>query len=73
MYAIYDTFNNRIVSRHRKIVAAIKADQRLQRSVKRANGATSYLPTELRTIEKDGSTQRLAEDSQEQEQWIYCR
>jgi hypothetical protein len=73
MYAIYDTFNDRIVSRHRTIDAAIKADQRLQRSVKQSNGATSYLPTELRTIDKDGSTQRLPEDSSEQEQWLYCR
>ena len=73
MYAIYDTFNNRIVSRHRTIDAAIKADQRLQRSIKRANGMTSYLPTELRKIDKDGSTQRLPEDSSEQERWLYCR
>lgn len=51
MYALYDTFNNRIVSRHRTVEAACKADSKLQRAVKRANGSSSYLPTRIMRIE----------------------
>lgn len=35
----------RVVSAHRTAAAAWRADARLQRAVKRANGGTSYLPT----------------------------
>ena len=73
MYALYDTFNNRIVSRHRTVSAAIQADERLQRSVKRNNSHSSYLPTELRTVDRDGSTERLDECCPEMEQWLCDR
>ncbi len=50
-YTLRDTFNNRTISRHRTLEAAAKADKAHNRAVKRANGATSYIPTE---ILKDG-------------------
>ena len=40
-----DTVLGSIVSRHRTIDAANKADSIFQRQVKRANGANSYIPT----------------------------
>ena len=47
----FDTIGDRymgcIVSAHRSEEAAIAANVRLQRGVKRANGATSYLPTRI--------------------------
>ena len=60
MYELYDTFNKRVVSRHRTLDAAVKADRRLQRAVKRGNGQSSYLPTEYH---KDG--ERLTDDEYE--------
>lgn len=73
MFAVYDTFNQKIVSRHKTVAAAIKADLKLQRAVKKANGKTSYLPTELRVVASDGTLQRVDEDSHEQEEWLLCR
>jgi hypothetical protein len=48
MLCLYDTFNNKIVSRHRTVEAAQKADDKLQDSFR--NG--SYLPTQIREIVK---------------------
>lgn len=51
MYALVNTMSEssdtygRIISRHRTIEAAESADSSLQRSIKRANGSSSYLPT----------------------------
>lgn len=70
MFAILDTFNNKIVSRHRTVRAANVANDRFQRAVKRNNGAASYIPVDLRRVGKDGSLERLAEDSPEQEEWV---
>ncbi len=46
-YRVYDTFNNVTRSRHRTIEAAVKAERKLLRAVKRANGQNSYLPTRI--------------------------
>jgi hypothetical protein len=51
MYAVYDTFNNRVVSRHRTIEAAVKADRRFQNRVQRIHGQSSYIPTKIKKIE----------------------
>jgi hypothetical protein len=71
MFAILDTFNNKIVSRHRTVSAAVEANARFQRAVKRSNGQSSYIPVELRIVSKDGSLERLGEDSQEMEEWLF--
>jgi hypothetical protein len=52
MYQIIDTFNDTVVSRHRSLEAAVKADDKFRRDVRRANGATSYIPT--RILDHDG-------------------
>jgi len=44
-HRIYDTFNHRIVSNHRSIIAAVKAQAKFSRAVTRANGGNSYIPT----------------------------
>jgi len=46
MYCLYDTFNNQIVSRHRTVEAAQKADDKLQDSLR----GNSYLPTQIREV-----------------------
>jgi hypothetical protein len=50
MYAVYDTFNNKIVSRHRMIEAAVKADCKFQRRIKKVHGQSSYVPTRISKI-----------------------
>jgi hypothetical protein len=48
MYVLFDTFNKKIISRHRSMKAAVEANVRFQRAVKRANGKSSYIPTEIK-------------------------
>lgn len=50
MYLLVNTFSSpeRIISRHRNATAAGKADSQCQRAIKKANGKTCYLPTEIR-------------------------
>lgn len=50
-YTLRDTFNNCTISRHRTLEAAAKADKAHNRAVKRSNGSSSYISTE---ILKDG-------------------
>lgn len=47
MFLLYDTFNNRLISRHRTVLNAMKASQRHNKIFK-ANGQNSYIPTEIR-------------------------
>lgn len=47
MYALLNSFSNKIISRHRTVDNAVKADDRLQSAVKRSNGPGSYIPTRL--------------------------
>ena len=70
MYVLYDTFNDRIVSRHRKLVAACKANERFQRQIKKNNGANSYIPVDLRILHKDGRLEKLEEGSPDQAFWL---
>ena len=43
MYILKDTFNDRELSKHRTLEAAVKAQRKHLRAVKRANGESSYL------------------------------
>lgn len=58
-YTLHDTFNDRLLSSHRSIETAVRASYRYERAVKRANGESSYIPTEIRC---DG--ERLDENQQ---------
>lgn len=53
MYILYDTFNEQVYSNHRSITAAVRADKKLQKQVKKNNGTTAYLPTKI--LHKDMS------------------
>jgi hypothetical protein len=46
-YILQDTFNDRVVSRHRTLEAAVRARYRFSRAIRRANGENSYIPTEI--------------------------
>ena len=47
-YTLHDTFNRTLISRHRTLEGAVKADLFHARAVRRHNGPTSYIPTEIR-------------------------
>lgn len=64
MFCLFDTFNNREISRHRSLTACYRAKARIDRSM--PNG--SYLPTSPRRIVK-GELVHL--DDEEQQEWIY--
>lgn len=49
MYAVYDKFNKVIVSRHRTLSRAIKAERELQAKIKKMSGGV-YLKTEVMRI-----------------------
>jgi hypothetical protein len=64
-YTLHDTFNRTLISRHRTLEGAVKADLAHARAVRRHNGPTSYIPTEIRC---DGK--RLDDDQMESMQSI---
>ena len=47
MIILQDTFNGVQISRHRTVLAAVKAQIRHLRAVRRHNGASSYLTYEV--------------------------
>lgn len=47
MYELYDTFNDRVISRHRTIKNAVRADIRFNRRIKKYHGQSSYIPTQI--------------------------
>ena len=53
MFALYDTFNNNILSRHRTIEVAVKAKAKFFRAFHKNNSQGSYLPVSLRMVDRD--------------------
>jgi hypothetical protein len=47
MYHLRDTFNYRLISRHRTLEAAIRARRRHLAMIRRANGPNSYLTYDI--------------------------
>jgi hypothetical protein len=47
MFTLIDTFNNSIISRHRTLVAAVRAKGKHARAIRRRNGQNSYLTYEI--------------------------
>jgi len=50
-YELWDKSNDRLISRHRKGITAMKARIRHDKRIAAIHGKTAYIPTELR---KDG-------------------
>ena len=48
-----DTFNRCIISNHRSLRAAVLAERKFLRAVKRANGSNSYIPTRIEYLTDD--------------------
>lgn len=47
MYILYDTFNKKVLSRHRKVETAARAANKHARAVRRTQGGWGYIPTKL--------------------------
>lgn len=60
MYVLIDTFNDREISKHRTIAAAVDAKDKHLSAVRRANGENSYLTYSIRHA--DGRALDDAED-----------
>jgi len=54
MYTLIDTFNDRPLSRHRSLLAAVRAKGKHLRAIRRRNGENSYLTYEV--TGPDGAT-----------------
>lgn len=50
MFKLIDTFNNYIISSHRSLGAACKAEKAHSKAVRKANGENSYIPTKIMEI-----------------------
>jgi len=72
MYAIYDTFNNNIISRHRTIEAAVNAKAKFFRAFEKNNSSNSYLPTELMMVDSGGDVTPASDDDCEAFQDLEC-
>lgn len=43
MYTLHDTFNSYVISRHRCLVAAVRARRKHARAVRQRNGGNAYV------------------------------
>lgn len=46
MIALFDSFNSRVISRHRTLAAAVLAHRKHARAVRRHNGLGAYIPVD---------------------------
>lgn len=61
MYEIHDTFNDRVISRHRTLEKAVREDVKFRRMVQRNNPPGSYIPTVIRRDGEPLSEEKLEE------------
>lgn len=47
MFILFDSFNNKVLSRHRTLENSIKAKSKVLKNVKKWNGNNSYLPMDI--------------------------
>ena len=52
-HRIYDTFNRRVISKHKSIKAAVIAAAKFSRAVRRENGNNHYIPTRIEYFAAD--------------------
>lgn len=47
MFHLIDTFNNKVISKHRSLEAALEAQNKFNKAIKNKHGANSFLPTKI--------------------------
>lgn len=65
MFALINNDGNRIISRHRTVRNAVRADSKLQRLVRKINGQNSYIATGYRRLVGD-ELEPLTDDEQDE-------
>lgn len=68
MITLTDTFNNRTISRHRTVAAAVTARTKHLRAVRKANGKNSYLTYSITS--DDGRDLSAEVDAEEHRQYM---
>jgi hypothetical protein len=53
-YSIYDTFNRNPISTHRSLKAAVIAEDKFSRSIRRSNPGNSYIATRIEYLSDCG-------------------
>lgn len=66
-YILTDTFNDRAISRHNKLGAAVKREHVFSAAVSRVNGRGSYIPTEIKRADGAPLTDRERAEIREAE------
>ena len=61
MFKLIDTFNNRTISLHRTLDAAVRASDKHSKSVRQSNGGNSYIPKQI-VEEREGEEFPVAEN-----------
>ena len=61
MYVLIDTFNDRVLCRHRTIAACVNADSMFQRRLKKNNGNNCYIPTTIKSEGAKGKQHELSD------------
>lgn len=61
LYRVLDTFNDRTVSHHRTVDAAVRSEAKFLRAVRRSNGQSSYIPTRIE-VREDAAGEWVAAD-----------
>jgi hypothetical protein len=64
MYALLDTFNDKIISRHKTVEAAAIAKNKKLDAIKKKNGQSSYIPMVCMKVVGD-ELARLTDDEQD--------
>jgi len=62
MYAIFDDFNRKVISRHRSIKNAAKAKVKFVDQFHRHNSSSSYLPIILTRVTSSGKVSPATDD-----------
>ena len=70
MITLKDTFNNRTISRHRSVDAAVKARAAHSRMIRRLNGSNSYVWYSIRC--EDGSCPHINDEIMAAQQEFDC-
>ena len=69
MYAIFDDFNRKVISKHRTIQTAARAKQKFIDQFRRNNSSQAYLPVVLTRVDSSGEVLPISDD----EYLDFCR
>ena len=60
-YILRDTFNDRTISTHRSIEAAVRKQVAFAKAVRKSNGSSSYIPTKIEAADGSDISERVCD------------